>query len=391
MKKIILVVVISIMVFSACDNIPNDIIDSDDPDFRVIEFNAPSEIIQTSTESNFVTSIKFENTSTISSVWFNIVTDDGTASIKQNVVMRDDGGSASGDNNASDGTYTGQTVFDESVPSGKYVVEYYLENNVRTGADKTQLVASHSFFFISNSENFPPIISNPVVPDTVIIQSPNTAVDLHLQAEDVNGLTDLKNVYFYLYEPSSADSIKISMADDGNTEVSGDVTAGDGIYSKRYLFTPSHKRGEYKLVFQAEDNLGQKSNKETRYIFATDNNEPPQVSNLIMPDSIKLDDPFEFSIEAKDPNGLVDINRVYYELYRPDGTLVENSQGISKFPLSDNGDTDETGDLTAGDAIFTMKLMFPAGQQVGEWRFEFTAEDNTGLLSNKIIHVLTVE
>lgn len=391
MKKLSLISLLILLVFTACEDIPNDVIDSTDPDYRLLEINAPLEFFYSPSDSVFTTSAKFENTSTIARVWFNIVTDDGTASIKQNVPMLDDGSSESGDSSANDGTYTGNTILGESIASRNYVIEYYVENNARIGNDKTQLVASHTFLFTSSRENFPPIISNPVVPDTVIVQSPSSAVDLYLQVEDQNGLADIKNVYFYLYEPNSTDSIKISMADDGNTEVSGDVTAGDGIYSKRYFFRPTDKGGVYKLVFEAEDNSGQKSNKETRNIFVTDNNEPPQISNLIMPDSIKLDELFEFSIEAYDPNGLVDINRVYYELYRPDGSLVENSQGISKFPLSDNGDTNETGDLTAGDAIFTMRLMIPNGQQVGEWRFEFTAEDNFGALSNTIIHTLTVQ
>lgn len=272
MKKLSLISLLILLVFTACEDIPNDVIDSTDPDYRLLAINVPSEFFYSPSDSVFTTSAKFENTSTIARVWFNIVTDDGTASIKQNVQMLDDGSSESGDSSANDGTYTGNTILGESIASRNYVIEYYVENNARIGDDKTQLVASHTFLFTSNSENF-----------------------------------------------------------------------------------------------------------------------PPQISNLIMPDSIKLDELFEFSIEAYDPNGLVDINRVYYELYRPDGSLVENSQGISKFPLSDNGDTNETGDLIAGDAIFTMRLMIPNGQQVGEWRFEFTAEDNFGALSNTIIHTLTVQ
>lgn len=389
MKKLLLTSFLLLLLFNACDNIPSEVIESADPDYRIVAVNAPTEFTQTPTDSIFTTSIRFENTETISSVWFNIVTDDGTATIKQNVLMLDDGNSSNGDLIEGDGAYSGRTVLGNSVSSGTYVVEYYVENNVGSEDDNIQLIASQNFYLRSYSENYPPVISNPTIPDTVIIESPNTEVTLTLEVKDPNGVFDLKNVYFYLFVPNTDDSTKINMVDDGVTETSGDDTAGDGIYSTRYTFSPSDQRGEYKLVFQAEDNLGLKSNKETRYIFATDNNEPPQLSNLTFPDVVNKGKQFQFSVQANDPNGLVDIRRVYYEVYDPDGNQIQNSQGITKFPMFDDGSTG--GDNTAKDGIYTVALTFPESFAAGDYKFEITAEDNFGKLSNTIIHTLTVQ
>ena len=81
---------------------------------------------------------------------------------------------------------------------------------------------------------------------------------------------------------------------------------------------------------------------------------------------------------------------VYYEMYKPDGTQQVNSQGLSQFPLYDNGDTSGTGDLTAGDGRYSFKLTFPVEIEIGTWEFRFYAEDRSGALSNVISHNIEV-
>jgi len=270
MKKLILASFLVLLAFNACDNIPSEVIESADPNYRILAVNAPTVFTQTPTDSIFTTSIKFENTETISSVWFNIVTDDGTASIKQNVEMLDDGSSTSGDLNEGDGAYTGRTVLGSSISTGTYVVEYYVENNVRIGSDKVQLVSSHNLEFKSSKDNVAPVLSN-----------------------------------------------------------------------------------------------------------------------LVMPNTIARAQQFIFSVDASDENGYLDISRVYYEVFDPEGNQIQNSQGITKFPMFDDGATG--GDETAKDGTFTVALTFPESFATGDYRFEITAEDNLSTLSNTIIHTLTVQ
>ena len=96
------------------------------------------------------------------------------------------------------------------------------------------------------------------------------------------------------------------------------------------------------------------------------------------------------AVEVSDSNGLQDVEFVFYEAYNPDGIKVVNSQGISQFPMFDDGNTQENGDVTAGDGIFTVVLTFPISAQTGTWRFEFQARDRSKTLSNKIFHNIIV-
>ncbi len=119
---------------------------------------------------------------------------------------------------------------------------------------------------------------------------------------------------------------------------------------------------------------------------------PPVISDLFFADSVQFEEVFIFSVLAVDSNGAEDISRVYYELYRPDGSQVANSQGITKFPMFDDGNS-QAGDETAGDSIYTQKLYFPSNLPSfpsGSYRFEITAEDRTKRLSNTIVHYLEV-
>lgn len=265
MKKLLFVSILVLFVFNACDEIPSEVVDSADPDFRVLAVNAPTEFINTSTDSVLTTSISFENTSTISAVWFNIVTEDGSATLKQRVAMTDDGNSTNGDNKAGDGIYTGKTILGSSVAGGTYVIDYYAENNVRAGSDKVQLVSSHTLQFISSTENVAPVLSELTAPDSVEVQDPKSLILLQVKATDENGLVDIENVSFVVISPDATTSNPIKMLDDGKTE-NGDNTAGDGIYSRIIEVTPSNTKGDYTFKFTAEDRSGALSNTITHTI-----------------------------------------------------------------------------------------------------------------------------
>ncbi len=151
--------------------------------------------------------------------------------------------------------------------------------------------------------------------------------------------------------------------------------------------------GKYSIYYNVYLITGENEKLAIKYFFIKrlSANTPPVISNLVMPDSVSFNELFTFHINVFDANGANDIKSVYYKLYKPDGTLVTNSNGISEFPLSDNGDTSESGDITAGDGIFTMKLLIPSGQPSGVWRMDFQASDFQDSLSNIISHNLTVQ
>ena len=281
MKKFAINILSLLLITSAlisCDKIPDGIVESQNVDYLIIAITAPSSVTYIPTDSTVIASIQLSKVNSVNAVWYKVSTFEGTLIVKNKVMMFDDGNSnLNGDQLKNDGIYSGKFVMSKLNPNGKYQIEFFVEDNVRTSPDNVQKVGTQIFSYNNNQQNFAPVISNLSIPSSV------------------------------------------------NREVN-----------------------------------------------------------------------FVFSLTASDPNSYSDIQSVYYEFYRPNGTLVSNSQGISKFPLFDDGNVANDGsiandgDLHAGDGIFTNQLLFPTNQPTGVWRFEFHAIDRVGKLSNVIIHNLTL-
>ena len=170
------------------------------------------------------------------------------------------------------------------------------------------------------------------------------------------------------------------------------LDTGNNRFSNDFPLSKFYPNGVYDIRYYVQ-NPDQSLQQVAWGNFKYDNgqaNEPPILSNLMMPDTLGRGIEIAFSVVADDPNGLNDITNVFYELYRPDGTQVSNSQGITEFPLFDDGGTVSNGDLVAGDGIFTVKLTFPTTVETGRWRFEFAAKDRGNLTSNIIVHFLEI-
>jgi hypothetical protein len=86
-----------------------------------------------------------------------------------------------------------------------------------------------------------------------------------------------------------------------------------------------------------------------------------------------------------DQNGLSDIDKVYFVVYRPDGT-TNNSQNL----MFDDGNLTDHGDQTAGDGIYSLLIQITSANQKGTYRLEFQAKDRGGKLSNIINHSNTM-
>ncbi len=164
-------------------------------------------------------------------------------------------------------------------------------------------------------------------------------------------------------------------------------------YSGSFGIDTTFTTGAYSIDFDVTliSGLSEKLAIKHLYIKRIYGNSPPVLSNLVIPDTVTFNEQFTFHVDVYDINGANDVYKVYYKLYKPDGTLIVNSQGISEFPLSDSGDTSESGDVTAGDGIYTMQLLIPTGQPAGVWRMDFQAIDYQDSLSNIISHNLTVQ
>ena len=96
---------------------------------------------------------------------------------------------------------------------------------------------------------------------------------------------------------------------------------------------------------------------------------------------------FQITLDVKDPQGLADIQRVQFRSILPSGQEANNSP----LQLFDDGKVDENGDEVAGDGTYSLIIVLPSqGVTLGDFRFEFTATDQSNLTSNLIEHTLTV-
>jgi len=149
-------------------------------------------------------------------------------------------------------------------PIGNYRINFSV-----TGFDGiNKQVAVSNFYFNNGQDNLPPVISNSVVePDTVLVTQP-TVLFTSVEAMDPNGSSDILEVYFIVYRPDGTSSNnKVQMFDDGNVIENGDVTAGDGIYSRLIQVDQSNQKGIYRFEFQSEDRSSALSNILNHYVL----------------------------------------------------------------------------------------------------------------------------
>jgi len=172
-------------------------------------------------------------------------------------------------------------------------------------------------------------------------------------------------------------------------------TVNPDVYEGQFILKREYPNGNYKVNFlvTGKDGSGSKA-ATTGFEFNNgQDNVAPVISNLVISDTISRGVSFIFTVTATDSNGLNDIEFVYFQLFRPDSTAVENppNSGNTYFLMHDDGNFDIFGDATAGDGIFSFKNSFGDTSQTGNWRFLFQAEDRSDSLSNIIEHFLFVQ
>ncbi|HSW55155.1 MAG TPA: hypothetical protein VLH59_08700, partial [Ignavibacteriaceae bacterium] len=127
-----------------------------------------------------------------------------------------------------DDLYENQFILKRENPIGNYTVRFFAEGF--EGSIKQ--VALGTFYFKNGQDNLPPFISNLVAPSSVTIGNDTTFIQLTLDVTDPNGLNDVLFVWFDSYLPNGNPSSQnpIALFDDGVN--GGDLTAGDGTYSR---------------------------------------------------------------------------------------------------------------------------------------------------------------
>ncbi len=260
-------------------------------------------------------------------------------------------------------------------------------------------------FFLGCEEIPNNIIDQKLINTTAeIIQAPES---FNYSSSDSSFVTSIKlsnsefieNVWLRIkfYDGSTTIHSQIFMSDEGDLYITGDEFKGDNIYSALIPMSNKFPNGKYVIEYFIQNkNLSSQENslKIAVHYFNYINSQinlPPSITEVIVPSTASYEQKITLMVKVNDPNGLKDISSVYYELYKPDGSKTVNSQGISQFPLFDDGNTTSNGDATANDGTYSVFLTFPSGQPLGQWRFEFYAKDKGGLISEKFIHYLTLK
>ncbi len=235
-----------------------------------------------------------------------------------------------------------------------------------------------------------PVLLSMLFPDTVYVDS-TYQVQLLASVSDPEGLGNIDSVRYALYPPYAASPRMTGLLQDDGTNDDG--VAGNGIYGARLQSTAlPGVIGRSTVLVRAFDAQGNRSNALTREFFSGRliGNAAPVIEQVFAPDTLSRADNTTFVVRARvsDRNGLGDIKRVFFNSFLPGGT--PSSQ--NPFLLKDDGvkDNNGFGDDVAGDGEYALVLQIPTTAATGDYRFEFQAEDKTGLISEKVVHILRV-
>ncbi len=249
------------------------------------------------------------------------------------------------------------------------------------------IVTSLLYFCCDNGQEpnkGPGVILQTFVADSLKIADTASVVFLTAEVEDPDGLDDVESVYFYSRKPDgtlSNEGNSFPMKDDG---VNGDSAANDGIYTGKIIISSSAQAGFYIFSFQMEDRAGNLSNEvsDTMKVYkelTEPNKGPGTILETYVADSIQIPVSQAASVvsaKVEDPDGLDDVESVYFFSRKPDGTLANGGNSIVMF---DNG---TEGDSTAGDGIYSTGITITFDSQAGTYVFTFYMSDKAGNLSD---------
>jgi hypothetical protein len=297
--------------------------------------------------------------------------------------MRDDG--LKGDILAGDGQYflPIDTALVRS-QTGTFILEAIARDrdNFESEAKRDTLT------ILAGKENRPPQILSVTIPDRVWPDS-SYRPQLLARASDPDGAGTVRIVRVEIYPPYfSRPAFTDSLLDDGQH---GDGATGDGLFGQ--TLTPARlgcKTGLYNFVFRAVDIPNSVSSAETKTVTVSllrENNLPPLLTDLQAPSTISrnaIPNTYLLSVRAADPNVPCDgIKRVFFNSFQPNGQPSTNNP----FSMRDDG---QQGDAVAGDGRYSLRIQITPQNALGNYRFEFQAEDQKGAQSVKLVHTITV-
>jgi len=209
------------------------------------------------------------------------------------------------------------------------------------------------------------------------LYSGTTPVIFEVAVFDSDGVDDVIRVYFDVKDSLNSPIETIDLFNDGDFANHGDLFADDSLYSIKLDSTfGAERKGVYHFWFHLEDSFNEQ-NLLTPIFHLYIENEVGVIVNTVVPDTITRPQDLGLYLTAKDPQGLADVDSVYFLLEKPDGSF---GGGGAKFDLQDNGD-DFYGDLVSGDGIYSKIISIAASNDPGLYIFHFYMRDKVGHLT----------
>lgn len=254
------------------------------------------------------------------------------------------------------------------------------------------------FIFIGCEKEYDTVIENYIPDYQVKLVSPSDSVrynpvdSLITIRIEFNSATNIQSVYCDVYasDNSKLNTSPLSLLDNGQI-ANGDDVANDGSFANKIPLSEYYPNGTYNIKYYTTDKF-EVTKQVALGTFIYHNGQPnvaPAISNdIVNPDSAVVTSPIVIltSVKAADQNGPRDIERVYFLVYRPNGT-TNNNQNL----MFDDGDIDVHGDQVAGDGIYSLLIQITPANTKGTYRFEFAAKDRSGDLSNLINHSVVIQ
>jgi len=203
----------------------------------------------------------------------------------------------------------------------------------------------------------------------------------------------VKSVYCDINTPDDKplNNGHIELLDNGDNSANRDSVSGDNIFSNKFTMSSTFLNGNYGINYYITSNDGSEK-LVAQQIIKYDNgqsNIAPVISDIIVdPDTITVTDTVAIltSVKAIDKNGQDDIEKVYFIVYKPDGTT--NNFQIEMF---DDGNVLTNGDQTAGDGIYSRIIQVDQNNAKGTYTFKFRAKDRGAKFSNEISKEVVIQ
>ena len=310
-----------------------------------------------------------------------------TGSVVLNDLLYDDGAyyhSNDGDVIAGDGVFSNR--FDAETHIGTTVGDYQVEIQA-FDYDGNQSDIVDTTIHIGYSYKVE--IVNIQKPDT--LKSGTETEFIYIALYHPEGLPAISGVSFNLYGHNSVALLEtILMFNDGDFNNSGDLVAADSIFSFKMDSTfAAGYRGLYDIEFVVTDKYSNVTSSERLNLFLE--NEIGQIVELSVPDQMtRPTNPGSYvreliTAQIIDPQGLTDVDSVYFYSRKPDGTYANSG---NPFVMVDNGRPfnpanlfEETGDVTAGDGVYSFSLLLYNDALAGTYVFSFYMRDKVGNLT----------